>query len=257
MNLSIRNTNAEFLKIRRTNAVWLTLAGAAFIPSVNFLKLVSRPDVFVSRTKADPWAFMISDNWAPAGSLFLPIYVILMISLVVQIENTNNTWKQVYASPRSYADIYFSKFFVVLSLIVLWIVLLSLFIIISGYILETANKDYVVSGRPIPWKQLSTIAVKMFAAVVGITSIQYWMSLRFKNFVTPIGIGMALLTAALLIRQWEYISYYPYAQSLLVYFPNPGLEKETADKAILNSVAECIIVLSLGFYHMCIRKEKG
>jgi len=256
MNLSIRNTNAEFLKIRRTNAVWLTLAGAAFIPSVNFLKLVSRPDVFVSRTKADPWAFMISDNWAPAASLFLPIYVILMISLVVQIENTNNTWKQVYASPRSYADIYFSKFFVVLSLIVLWIVLLSLFIIISGYILETANKDYVVSGRPIPWKQLSTIAVKMFAAVVGITSIQYWMSLRFKNFVTPIGIGMALLTAALLIRQWEYISYYPYAQSLLVYFPNPGLEKD-ADKAILNSVVEGVIVLVAGFYHMCISKEKG
>jgi hypothetical protein len=180
-----------------------------------------------------------------------------MISLVVQIEYTNNTWKQVYASPRSYADIYFSKFFVALSLIVLWIVLLSLFIIISGYILETANNDYVFSGNPIPWKTLSTIAVRMFVAVFGITAIQYWISLRFRNFVTPIGIGMALLTAGLLIRQWEYISYYPYAHSLLVYFPNPGLEKETADKAILNSVIECIIMLGLGFYHMCIRKEKG
>jgi hypothetical protein len=253
----ILNTNAEFLKIRRTNAIWLTLAGALFIPSVNFLKLVSRPDVFVPQTKADPWAYMLNDNWAPGASLFLPMYVILVISLVAQIEFTNNTWKQVYASPRSYADIYFSKLFVMLFLILLWIVLLSFFMIASGYIVEMANSDYVFTGRPVPWRQLSTIAIKMFASTLGIVAIQYWLSLSFKSFVTPIGIGMALLTGGLMIRQWEYISYYPYMHPLLVYFPNPGLEEGTMHKTILNSIAESVIVLGLGFYHVCIRKEKG
>ena len=257
MTSLILNTNAEFLKIRRTNAIWLTLAGAAFIPTVNFLKLVSRPDIFVPKTKADPWAFMLNDNWAPGATLFLPIYVILVISLVTQIEYTNNTWKQVYASPRSYADIYFSKFFVMSSLVLLWIVLLSFFIIAAGYVVETANSNYVFTGHRIPWKQLSTIAIKMFASILGIAALQYWLSLWFKSFVIPIGIGMALLTGGFMIRQWEYISYYPYMQSMLVYFPNPGMEDGPLNKAILNSVVESVIVLGLGFYHICIRKEKG
>jgi len=253
----ILNTSAEFLKVRRTNAIWLTFAGALFIPSVNFLKLLSRPDIFLSQTKADPWAFMLNDNWAPAASLFLPMYVILVISLVVQIEYTNNTWKQVYASPRSYADIYFSKFFIMSSLVLLWIVLLTFFIVASGYVIEMVNSDYEFASHQIPWKQFSTIAIKMFASTLGMAAIQYWLTLLFKSFVTPIGIGMALLTGGFMIRQWEHISYYPYIYSLLVYFTNPGLEEGTSDKALLNSVVGSIIVLGLGFYHLCIRKEKG
>jgi hypothetical protein len=130
-------------------------------------------------------------------------------------------------------------------------------ILFHDYIVVFANSDYVFTGRPVPWRQLSTIAIKMFASTLGIVAIQYWLSLSFKSFVTPIGIGMALLTGGLMIRQWEYISYYPYMHPLLIYFPNPGLEEGTMHKTILNSIAESVIVLGLGFYHVCIRKEKG
>src|SRR5947209_5971130 len=109
----ILNTKAELLKIRRSNALWLTLTGAFFIPFVNFIKLISRPDMFVSKMKDDWWTIFINDNWAVAASFLLPVYVILVVSLVVQIEYGNNTWKQVYTTPRSYADVFFTKFLVI------------------------------------------------------------------------------------------------------------------------------------------------
>jgi hypothetical protein len=253
----ILNTRAEFLKVHRTNAVWLTLAGAAFIPAVNFLKLIGRPDIFASQLKNDPWAFMINDNWAPAASLFLPLYVILVISLVVQIEYGNNTWKQVYASPRSYADIYFSKFVVICILILVLIVSLSLLLIAMGYLVEMVNSDYVFTDKSVPWTDLSRISMKMFAAIFAMAALQYWLSLWFKSFVTSIGIGMALLTGGFMIRQWEYISYYPYMQTLLTFFPDPAVEEGTLNKVILNSVVEGLMVFGLGFYSIYRRKEKG
>ena len=43
----ILNTKAEFLKSKRTAAFWLTIVGAAFVPVVNSLRLLARPDHFI------------------------------------------------------------------------------------------------------------------------------------------------------------------------------------------------------------------
>src|SRR5688572_18650437 len=129
----ISNVKAESLKIRRTHAFWLTLGGAGFIPLVNFIRIVGRPDIFVPRMKDNPWTIHINDNWAPAASFLLPLYLILVVSLIAQIEYGNNTWKQVYTTPRTYADIFFSKFLIVNFLIIGCFILFILFIVISGY----------------------------------------------------------------------------------------------------------------------------
>lgn len=252
----ILNIRAESLKSRRTNAFWLTLGGAAFIPFIKFLKLTGRPDVFVSKMTDDPWALFVSDNWLPAASLCLPVYVILVISLVIQIEYGNNTWKQVYTTPRSYADIFFSKFLVINSLIFSCIVLFTVLIVLSGYAVHAVNHDYTFLSRPVPWTRLITLAGKMYVSVLAIAAIQYWLSLYMKNFITPLGIGMALLIGGFMIQRWEHIAYYPYMHPVLVYAKNPGAPG-LGNQAILNSVLGCVLVLALGFYSICVRKEKG
>ena len=126
-----------------------------------------------------------------------------------------------------------------------------------GYLVEMINNDYAFAGHDVPWMNLFKISMKMFAAIFAMAALQYWLSLSFKSFVAPIGIGMALLTGGFMIRQWEYISYYPYMQTLLVFFPNPGLEEGTANKSILNSMGESVVLLGLGFYGIYRRRDKG
>src|ERR1700730_1202400 len=97
------NTRAEMLKTKRTAAVWLSLLGAAFVPIVYCIAFIAKPDFFVPKTKPDAWGFLIGQNWKVAAIFLLPMYVILISSLLVQVEYRNNTWKQVYTSPRSQA----------------------------------------------------------------------------------------------------------------------------------------------------------
>ncbi|HEX5169745.1 MAG TPA: ABC transporter permease [Cyclobacteriaceae bacterium] len=257
MVIFILSTKAEFLKIRRSNAFWLTMCGAAFIPLVNAIKLIGRPDVFESKLGNDPWAIFINDNWAVAASFLLPVYVILVISLVVQIEYGNNTWKQVYTTPRSYADIFFSKFLVINFLIIFCFIFFTIFIVASGSAVSLLNHNYEFLSKPVPWGHLIVFTEKMYGSILAMITIQYWLSMQIKNFITPIGLGMVLIIGGYMIRQWEHIAYYPYMHPLLVYFKNPGLKFGSACNALLNSALEGLLFLSGGFYSFCVRNEKG
>ncbi len=190
----LTGVKAESMKVRRTPAFWLTLGGAGFIPLVNFIRLAGRPDVFVLRMKGNPWMLHANDCWAPAASFLLPLYVVLLVSLIAQIEYGNNTWKQVYASPRSYADIFFSKFLVVNFLIIVCFVLFTLLIVLSGYAVSAVNRDYNFLSDSVPWAHLLRVAEKMYLSILGITALQFALSIHIKNFVTPLAIGMALFT---------------------------------------------------------------
>ncbi len=253
----LTGVKAESMKVRRTPAFWLTLGGAGFIPLVNFIRLAGRPDVFVLRMKGNPWMLHANDCWAPAASFLLPLYVVLLVSLIAQIEYGNNTWKQVYASPRSYADIFFSKFLVVNFLIIVCFVLFTLLIVLSGYAVSAVNRDYNFLSDSVPWAHLLRVAEKMYLSILGITALQFALSIHIKNFVTPLAIGMALLIGGFMIRQWEHIAYYPYMHPLLVYFRNPGMDSGTAEKAIINSMLVCALALAGGFMMMCVKREKG
>lgn len=253
----IPGIKAESMKVRRTPAFWLTLGGAGFIPLVNFIRLVGRPDVFVPRMKDNTWMAHVHDSWAPAASFLLPLYVILLVSLIAQIEYGNNTWKQVYACPRTYADIFFSKFIVVNFLLVACFVFFTLLIVLSGYAVWGVNRDYNFHSDPIPWAHLTRVAGKMYLSVLGITALQFALSIHIRNFVTPLGIGIALLIGGFMIRQWEHIAYYPYMHPLLAYFRNPGLASGTVEKAVINSLIVCALALAGGFSMMWVKRGKG
>lgn len=250
----IINTKAELWKCRKTAAYWLTLLTSVFVPMVSWLMLVAKPEHFAQRLKSDAWRGYMNMNWQPMAAMFLPMYVILVTSLVVQIEYRNNTWKQVYASPRSYADIFFSKFLVIHLLILSSIVLYNLFLVMTGYAANTIHSGYTFFDHPIPWKDMMIVNGKMYVSILGVTAIQYWLSLRLRNYIASVGIGLALLVTALMIIQWEKIVYYPYAYTALTYFKD--LNK--GDLMHLHYAYIWFIgVLLLAFWDTVKRKERG
>jgi hypothetical protein len=254
----IINTKAEFLKSKRTAAFWLTVIGAAFVPIVTFIRLVARPDYFGPvLIKNNPWQLIINDNWQAASFFLFPMYVILVTSLVVQIEYRNNTWKQVYASPRTLADIFFSRFIVIHSLIVFCLFLFNASIIITACAANLVHKQYTFFDHAIPWKTLFGLIAKIYFSILAITSIQYWLSLRFRNFIVPVGIGLALLITGFMINQWEQLYYYPYMYPVIAFWPT--FQKNTAfvHKAQLFDAIWFVVILLIGFLDMVTRRQKG
>ena len=253
----ILNTRSEFLKSRHTAAFWLTVIGAVFIPVVNFIKLVARPDHFAKGFKNDPWQLMINDNWQAATFFLLPMYVILVTSLVVQVEYKNNTWKQVYASPRTMADIFFSRFIVIHSLILFCFILFSTSIVLASCAANLIQKQYTFFDHPVPWKSLFLLISKTYYSILAITAIQYWLSLRFKNFIIPMGIGLGLLITGFIVHQWEQLYFHPYMYPIIAFWPSFQKNAAFVFKAQVLDVSWFVIVLLLAFWDMTRRREKG
>lgn len=251
------NTKTEILKCRNTAALWLTLLGAGFVPLINIIKCLARPDYFIPKLQSDPWGVYLDFNWQIAAGFLLIMYVILLTSLVVQIEFRNNAWKQVFASPRSYVDIFFSKMVTLHLLMVCCFILFNIFILLSAFIINLFQNQYNFSFQAIPINLMFTLALKMYVSILSVTIVQYCLSLHFSNFMVPIGIGLGLFTAGFMIRQWEYIYLYPYMHPMLIYFPNPGLQASAAQKSMVSAMGWSAAGILSGIMLTVSRFEKG
>jgi lantibiotic transport system permease protein len=253
----ILNTRAEFLKSKQTAAFWLTVIGAAFVPVINLIKLLARPDHFVPGLKNDPWLITINDNWEVAAIFLLPMYVILATSLVVQIEYKNNTWKQVYASPRTLADIFFSRFIVIHSLILFCFILFNAFIILTSLAVNLFQKGYTFFDHAVPFKHMLVLIVKIYFSTLAISAIQYWLSLRFRNFIIPMGIGLGLLISGIIVHQWDRLYFHPYMYPIISFMRDFERKPDFVFKAQMLDVCWFVVVLLTAFLDMVRRREKG
>jgi hypothetical protein len=210
-------TRAEVLKTKRTASVWLTVLGAGFIPSLFFFGFIFKPGGAIKQLAAAPWTTHFMWGWYALSSFLFPMYIILICSLIPQIEYKNNTWKQVFAAPQSVGTIFFSKFLTIQFMIVFFFLLFNGFMLGCGILANLFNPKFTFLDHTVPWSDLVKLNLKTYISILGISAIQYAVSLRFKNFITPIGIGLALLIAALLGSDlhWSHIFKMPYAHPLL------------------------------------------
>ena len=249
------NTKTELWKCRKTAAYWITIIGSALIPLFLMIAYISFPSDFKGDLGNRPWEKHVEMNWQSAAALYFPFYVIIVTSLVVQIEYRSNTWKQVYASPRSYADIFFSKFCIIHLLILSSFLLFNIFILSGAVVSNAVRSQFNFFDNPVPWGKILRFTGRQYIAILGMTSIQYWLSLRLRNYIAPLGIGLALVIIGILILGWSKVIYYPYAYTAVTFF------KTKQSNGLANhevySILWFVIILGLGFWDTIKRKERG
>lgn len=256
MSFSI-SLRSEIIKTKRSAAFWLSLIGAAFVPAIFFLMYLVQPGEFIVQLKNNAWQNHFKAGWQALSAFLLPMFVILTCSLIPQIEFKNNTWKQVFASPQSLGNIFFSKFLTIHLIILFYFLLFDLFMIVNAVTVNLLNKNYQFLHQSFDWLFLLKLSFKTYVSLLGITAIQYWISLRFKNFIAPIGIGLALLITALMLLGWEHIYKIPYAHPMLTF-----REVKKNNSAFLanhewNSIGYFIVFTALALADLRFRKEKG
>ena len=87
--LSLRS---ELLKSRTTSVIYFTLFAAAFGPFMSLLDLVF--DGFDSENPSDIFNDLMVKKFQATAALVFPFFIILICTLLPQIEHKNNTWKQ-------------------------------------------------------------------------------------------------------------------------------------------------------------------
>jgi hypothetical protein len=202
MNLTI-SVRAEIIKTKRSASFWLSILGATVIPLIFFLAYILKPAEAYSNT----WGIHFLQGWQVFNAFLLPMFVILICSLIPQIEYKNSAWKQVFASPQTIGNIFFSKYLTILIMILFLFLVFNILMVLSAVVPNLFFRKYTFLSNSIDWMQLVRLNLKTFISLLAIISFQYWLSLRFRNFIVPIGIGLGLLVTSLILYQlrWEHI----------------------------------------------------
>lgn len=257
MSTFLISLQTEFMKIRRSAAFWLVIAGGAFLPLLLTIMYLSKPSQFEKRLGHDPWMGHLLMGFQGGAFFLWPMFIILVTSLVTQIEYRNNTWKQVMASPLRIGDVYFSKFIVIQCMIVCAYVLFDGWIMLSGLITQVFEPAYNFIHSPLHLHAFFVMDLKSYISILGMSTIQYCLSLRFKNFIGAIGTGLALIIAGLFMLPWDKVEYFPYAYSALTFIRSNISSDFTMLKHEYWSLGYFLFSLTAGFIDFKTRRERG
>jgi hypothetical protein len=132
--------------------------------------------------------------------------------------------------------------------------------LLSGIVPNLFYSKYAFLKNSIDWGGLLKLNFKTFVALLGIISIQYWISLRFRNFIIPIGIGLGLLVISMILIPWTHVDKVPFAFPLLTFISSTSKTELTGPllkNHELNSIGYFIFFTLLAFLDMRFRKERG
>ena len=222
---------AELIKIKNSFALWLIVLGSAFIPVFFLLHHFYEWERYLPKPGENPWFEYFRKGFNGVHFVLLPLLVVLLVGLVLNIEHKSNTWKHIFVLPVSKTKIYFSKYLLLLSLIILFYGLLLIFFFSCAFILSLWKSEFNFQlFKPFylyhsVQSEIAGYVVKSFISILGITAIHFWLSFRLKNLFVNIGIGLAgvVLAISMYIGHWQSMIYFPYAfPSLMCNFvPDP------------------------------------
>jgi hypothetical protein len=254
MNELIISYRVEFKKIKNSFAIWLVVLGAAFIPFFFLLNIIYQWKDYLPHAGVNPWNEYFRKGFNGVHFFFLPLLIVLLIALLLNIEHKSNTWKHIFVLPISKTKIFFSKYLILISLILMFYTLMLIFFLSGGLLLSLWKSEFnFLIFKPTYFYHsvesgIGSFMVKSFISVLGLMAIHFWLSFRLKNLFLNIGIGLAgaVIAVSMFIGHWESIIYLPYASPLLMCNFIPDAHRYLSD-FLINSLICFVIIFILSY----------
>ena len=214
--------SAESLKLKRTLALRLAVIAPLFIVLLHLGVYLARGGA-VEHSGANPatgFARGIVTLWT---LLFLPLWATLAASLCASLDHNGNHWEHLFALPLHRWPIYAAKWIVVIGLVVLSSICLPLFAMAAMEILKHVRPEW--RGVVLPWGLLVSGVCRSCGACLLLISLQCWLSLRWRSFLVPLGIGIAgIMSGVILISApLKFLSLYPWTTAAAAASPHRPL----------------------------------
>ena len=251
---------SEWLKQRRSSSNWLILLGGLFLPAILLVARLSHPaNLPALYADARFWHKLWNMAWPATAHMVLPMVIMLVTSLIVQLEYRNNMWKQVHASPQSLPAIFFAKLLIILGAVLGFfaVLLIGLYAITLVPLLFFRSIGY--PQGPLPLGFFAVQSLRYFVDILPMVGLQYLLSLHFKNFMIPLGIGMAQWLVVIGCLSWKYLYIFPYAYLSLDFESTHELHRiapPPVDYPIL-ALGYFVVIIAIGLILYTSRKDRG
>jgi hypothetical protein len=237
---------AEVLKTKRTASFYFTLIGAAPIPLI-FLLNVFTGGGDLQAVRYDPLNAIFELGAERSGLVFLPVFVILVCTLLPQIEYRNNTWKQVFAAPQTKGNVFLSKFLNINLLVVLFLFANLVFMSVAVVVTHFVDPALNLLHQPFDAPRLLVRTVNTYVTILGVCAFQFWLGLRFRNFIIPTAVGLGLWFTGMMMTfefKSDLVTVFPYS---LQTFPFIQQLQPKMSQVAWTSVGYAGLFLVLGF----------
>jgi lantibiotic transport system permease protein len=250
MNM-VSSLRSEILKTKRTASFYFTLIGAAVVPVVFLLNVLGDG---LDSTKKDPLNMIFKLLADMNGLAFFPWFIILICTLLPQIEYRNNTWKQVFTSPQPKVNVLTAKFVNIHLLMLLFLVSTHLFMFLAIALANAIDPALGLFKHSLNGRIVLLNAANTYVTMLALCAIHFWLGIRFKNFIVPIAVGLALwLTGTLLVLQFNssMANYFPYSFQAISLSPK---HKPHLEQVAWTSAGYAVLVLFLGYFDLRSRR---
>ena len=204
---------SEHLKSKYNIGVWLILSFPIIATIGTDIYVLSKTAEAINNPQAkfdyNPWIYILGRYIFQYYSLLYPILVSILCYSLWDMEYKNNGFRLLFTRPINKKEIYSSKVFFILEILLISILIAFLLFWGSGYLLGYMPPGYDFSGYEI--NKISFIYfVRLFIGITAISMIQHFLSLLFKSFVLPIGFASMVTMFCLMGQNWKYIGFIPY-----------------------------------------------
>jgi lantibiotic transport system permease protein len=207
----LRLLAAEWLKLRRSPALWLTLAGAVIIPFIKIIEAFARREYFTANTKLHTfWTVHYNECWQFMSMFLLPLGIILIVSMLFQTEHSQGGWRQMHWQPVPAVALFIAKLCMVVLLALIFWTVFTAGIWVSAMIPAAVMSDAAMPHGTLFTGRYFVRSASLMLATLPVISLQFVMGMMMRNFLLPAGIGIALFVAALIAIQWKYGAFLPY-----------------------------------------------
>jgi hypothetical protein len=213
----LSSTNNEIIKLKRTFAFWLTIISALIVPLLSFILYLVKHEKMIPAEGENPWENYMFKQIMNAIPFLAPMFIVLITSLIIQIEQKSHGIKHLFSLPIPKWSVYFGKLTIVIFSIITTYIYFFLAILVFGFLLGMFHSELgFLDFQPDYWKCIKMLGMS-FIASFGIVGVQFWMSFRFKNFIVPLGIGMIMIIIGLIASRAPETIYFPYAYPVLLF----------------------------------------
>ncbi|NOY36286.1 MAG: ABC transporter permease subunit [Chlorobi bacterium] len=252
MKLLLRIFKAELIKTNRTYGFTISVLIPVSISFLQFFVFYIKHEYFAN-VGMNPWEIMGYNLFNILGIIVMPMYIVLISYLINSTEHQSNSWKYLFALPIPKFKIYAVKILITLLWLFVFCVFTNTLFILTGKLLsylrpDIGFQDFNINGL------IFLSVLKLYLTGLGILSIQFFLSIYWKDFIRPVGIGLGLTIAALILSSWDYVYVIPYSHPLSVLMDFKELNTDFITRPVLFSVFYGLLFFLLGYY-MVSKKE--
>lgn len=212
-----KNLKLEIIKKKRSGIFTLSIVLGAIIPFIFFTVHLFRYSKGIKEGTGVPENYYfetLKDGLLIGFTHFLfPILIIICASKIAQIDHKNRGWSLMETQPTTKASIYFSKYLILLASNCIAILSLLLSVVFFAFLLSVFFEIPSYKIVSVPFGDFFRIGTRLFIVSLGVTAIQYMLSVLISSFIWPIIIGFISMSIPAILNEFQILmNWYPFQQ---------------------------------------------